>query len=143
MPGFLLSLGIVLALFGLFALLAQSGNYVTYRLMRDLKNHGAEGAAVFLREEYASGPNNRMYFAVHLEEGASQREFHEYMPEAPGPVGTVVPVVHDTRNPKRARTGLRKDMDFDKERPVVLLVGGAGVVLLMVGLLLCVLAVAI
>ncbi|MEV7503044.1 hypothetical protein [Streptomyces sp. NPDC093018] len=111
--------------------------------MRALKNHGAEGAAVFLREEYASGVNNRMYFAVRLGERVSQAEFHEYMPETPGPAGTVVPAVYDARNPKLARTGLREGLDFDRERPVVLLVGGAGVGLLAVGLLLCVLTAAV
>ncbi|WP_405949971.1 hypothetical protein OG588_29790 [Streptomyces prunicolor] len=134
----LLSLGIVLALFGVFALLAQSGSYAEYRLMRALRDHGVEGEAVFRREEYASGSKNRMYFDVCLPEGDVQAEFHEYLPGIPGPTGTVVSAVYDARNPKRARTGLRKDLDFEKEWPVVLLLEGGGLVLFGVGVLLCV-----
>lgn len=55
----------------------------------------------------------------------------------PGPEGTVVPVVYDRRKPQRAKTGTREEPDFDKERPVVLLLGGAGLVLVGVGALLC------
>lgn len=55
----------------------------------------------------------------------------------PGPEGTVVPVVYDRRKPQRAKTGTREELDFDKERPVVLLLGGAGLVLVGVGALLC------
>ncbi|MFJ4632625.1 hypothetical protein [Streptomyces sp. NPDC088847] len=143
MPSILLSLGIVLALFGVFALLAQSGSYVEYRLMRALRDHGVEGEAVFRREEYASGAKSRMYFDVCLPEGAAQVEFHEYMTAIPGPAGTVVSAVYDARNPKRARTGLRRDLDFEKEWPVVLLLGGGGLVLLGVGVILCVIDIAV
>ncbi|MFF5945836.1 hypothetical protein ACFY7X_34840 [Streptomyces althioticus] len=59
------------------------------------------------------------------------------MSEMHGPEGTVVPVVYDGRKPRRAKTGVRKDLDFDKERPVVLLVGGTGLLLLATGALLC------
>ena len=134
----LLSLGIVFALFGVSALLAQSGSCVEYRLMHALRDHGVDGEAVFRREEYASGSKNRMYFDVRLSDGEVQAEFHEYMSEVPGPAGTVVSAVYDARNPKRARTGLRKDLDFEKEWPVVLLLGGGGLMLLGVGVLLCV-----
>ena len=40
---FPMALGSVLILFGCFALLAQSGNFVEYRLMRNLKHHGVDG----------------------------------------------------------------------------------------------------
>ncbi|SEC88543.1 hypothetical protein SAMN04490357_3162 [Streptomyces misionensis] len=122
--------------FGCFALLAQSGNFVIYRLMRGLKHHGVEGQAVYAFHEYATG-SHRVFFDVCLPEGAPPARFHEHMRELPGPEGTVVPVVYDSRKPRRAKTGVRKDLDFDKERPVVLLVGGTGLVLLGIGALLC------
>ncbi|MFF5402217.1 hypothetical protein ACFY8K_10005 [Streptomyces misionensis] len=129
-------MGLVLMLFGFFALLAQSGNFVIYRLMRGLKHHGVQGQAVYAFHEYATG-SHRVFFDVCLPEGAPRARFHEYMSELPGPEGTVVPVVYDGRKPRRAKTGVRKDLDFDKERPVVLLVGGTGLLLLATGALLC------
>ncbi|MGW0710780.1 hypothetical protein ACWD4G_33325 [Streptomyces sp. NPDC002643] len=82
---FPMALGLVLMMFGCFALVAQSGNFVDYRLMRNLKHHGVDGQVVY--------------------------KFYEYV-----------------TNSHRA---------FFKERPVVLLMGGTGLVLLGVGALLC------
>ncbi|MFJ8106766.1 DUF3592 domain-containing protein [Streptomyces sp. NPDC096132] len=140
MPDFPVVLGLVLMMFGCFALLAQSGNFVEYRLMRHLKHHGVEGQAVYKFYEYVTG-SHRAFFDVRLPEGQPQARFHEYMQALPGPEGTVVPVVYDSRKPQRAKTGKREDLDFDKERPVVLLMGGAGLVMLGAGALLCLIGV--
>ncbi|WP_329272086.1 hypothetical protein [Streptomyces pseudovenezuelae] len=131
-----MALGLVLMLLGFFALLAQSGNFVEYRLMRKLKHHGVDGQAVYKFYEYVTN-SHRAFFDVCLPEGEPPARFHEYMQALPGPEGTVVPVVHDSRKPRHAKTGTRADLDFDKERPVVLLMGGTGLVLLGVGALLC------
>ncbi|MDQ1047848.1 DUF3592 domain-containing protein [Streptomyces sp. V4I2] len=131
-------LGIGLIVFGVFALLAQSGNFVTYRLMRNLKHHGVDGQAVYKSHEYANPRSQRVYFDVRLPEGEPRAEFHEYMQGLPGPEGTVVPVVYDRRKPRRAKTGTRKDLNFDAERLVVLFAGGTGLALLAVGVLLCI-----
>ena len=137
-----MALGVVLALFGCFALLAQSGSFVNYRLMRNLKRHGVDGQAIYKFREYANPRSDRVFFDICLPEGEPRARFHEYMQELPGPEGTVVPVVYDIRKPRRAKTGVRKDLDFDKEQPVVLLLGGTGLVLLSVGALLCLISAA-
>ncbi|WP_308406973.1 hypothetical protein [Streptomyces sp. AC555_RSS877] len=76
-------------------------------------------------------------FDVCLPEREPQASFHEYMQGLPGSVGTVVPVVYDSRKPQHAKTGTRENLDFDGERLVVLFAGGTGLVLLGVGALLC------
>lgn len=123
-------------MFGCFALLAQSDNFVDYRLLRNLKHHGVDGQAVYKFYEYVTN-SHRAFFDVCLPEGKPPARFHEYMQALPGPEGTVVPVVYDSRKPQRAKTGTRPDLDFDKERPVVLLMGGTGLVLLCIGALRC------
>ncbi|MGW5367643.1 hypothetical protein ACWER6_30390 [Streptomyces sp. NPDC004009] len=132
---FPVALGLVLIVFGFFALLAQSGNFVEYRIMRHLKHHGVNGQATFRFHEYATN-SHLAFFDVCLPEGEPPARFHEYMRTLPGPEGTLVPVVYDSRKPQRAKTGTRKELDFDKERPVVLLVGGTGLVLIGIGALL-------
>ncbi|WP_143070824.1 hypothetical protein [Streptomyces malaysiense] len=131
-----MTLGLVLILFGFFALLAQSGNLVEYRLMRNLKHHGVDGQAVYKFYEYVTN-SHRAFFDVCLPQGEPPARFHEYMQALPGPEDTVVPVVYDSTKPQRARLGTREDLDFGKERPVVLLMGGTGLVLLGVGTTLC------
>ncbi|MET8166947.1 hypothetical protein ABZT34_22290 [Streptomyces sp. NPDC005329] len=133
MSDFLAALGIILIFLGLFALVAQSGNFVIYRQMRKLKYHGVDGQAVYRRHEYGNARARRVYFDVCLPEGEPPVEFHEYMRVPPGIEGTVVPVVYDSRKPKRAKTGTRADLDFDEERLVVLYAGGGGLVLLGIG----------
>ncbi|WP_327317960.1 hypothetical protein [Streptomyces sp. NBC_01235] len=130
-------LGCVLIMFGCFALFAISGNIVKYRVMRKLKYHGVNGQAVYRFHEYANPRSQRVYFDVCLPEGVPPARFHEYMQGLPGPEGTVVPVVYDSRKPRYAMTGVLEDLDFDGERLVVLFAGGFGLGLLGIGAVLC------
>jgi hypothetical protein len=129
-------LGVILLGLGIFLMVAQTGNYVEYRLMQHLKRHGVDGQAVYVFNQYATN-SNRVFFDVILPEGEAPARFREYMPTVPGPEGTVVPVVYDKRKPSRAKTGTREELDFDGEEWVVRLFGGTGLALAGVGALLC------
>ncbi|WP_320784702.1 hypothetical protein [Streptomyces sp. CRN 30] len=111
-------------------------NYATYRRMQHLKRHGVDGQAIYKFHEYVTN-SHRAFFDVCLPEGQPRARFYEYMQGLPGPEGTAVPVVYDSRKPKRAKTGVRAELDFDAERPVVLLVGGGGLAMIAIGALLC------
>lgn len=128
--------GVILIFLGVFAVIAQAGNFVDYRRMRHLKRHGIDGRAVYARHEYVTN-SHRVFFDVCLPEGQPPARFHQYMQALPGPEGTMISVVYDRRKPKRARAGVREEMAFDEERPIVMLLGGGGLALIGVGALIC------
>ncbi|MFJ9371916.1 hypothetical protein [Streptomyces sp. NPDC101455] len=134
--------GVGFVLMGIGALLcfANSGGFVKFMKLRNPERHGVAGEAVSDLQEWISS-GHRVYYHIRIP-GAPPQDapphFIEVGPELRGPTGTIVSAVYDARNPKRARTGLRKDLDFEKEWPVVLLLGGGGLVLFGVGVLLCV-----
>jgi hypothetical protein len=132
----MLFLGALLIGFGLLSMLAQSGNFLLHRRLRALKHHGVDGQAVYAFHEYATN-SHRVFLDICLPEGQPQARFHEYMQTLPGPEGTIVPVVYDSRKPKRAKVGVRAEMDYDSELVSVLLLGVGGLILIGVGALLC------
>ncbi|MGP2435669.1 hypothetical protein [Streptomyces sp. JW3] len=76
--------GVIFILLGIFAVFAQTGNFVDYRRMRHLKLHGVDGQAVYVRHEYVTN-SHRVFFDVCLPEGEAPARFHEYMQGLPGP----------------------------------------------------------
>ncbi|MFF2097535.1 hypothetical protein [Streptomyces sp. NPDC058202] len=64
------------------------------------------------------------------------------MPVAEGALSSSVGESLSAYRRVRVRWSARKDLDFDKEQPAVLLLGGTGLVLLGVGALLCLISAA-
>ncbi|MGP2435666.1 hypothetical protein [Streptomyces sp. JW3] len=95
-----------------------------------------DGQAVYVFHEYVTN-SHRVFLDICLPEGQPRARFHEYMQALPGPEGTVVPVVYDSRKPKRAKVGARAELDYEYELGSVLLLGAGGLVLIGIGALLC------
>ncbi|MBK3566466.1 DUF3592 domain-containing protein [Streptomyces sp. MBT62] len=110
------AVGIIVMGIGALMCFANSGGLVKFLKLRNLKRHGVQGEAVSTLQEWISG-GHRVYYLVLLPgapSGSRQPHFIEVGVEPRGPVGTVVPVVYDRRNPDRARTGTLADIaDID------------------------------
>lgn len=132
----MLFLGLILICLGLLSLFAQSGSFLLHRRLQALKHHGVNGQAVYVFHDYVTN-SNRVFFDVCLPEGEPPARFSEYMQTVPGPEGTVVPVVYDSRKPKRAKTGVREELDYGSEWGSVILLGFGGLGLIGIGGLLC------
>ncbi|MEU4655405.1 DUF3592 domain-containing protein [Streptomyces sp. NPDC023723] len=128
--------GAVLICLGLLSIFAQSGSFLEHRRLQALKHHGVDGQAVYAFHEYVTN-SHRVFLDICLPEGQPRARFHEYMQALPGPEGTVVPVVYDSRKPKRAKVGVRAELDYEFELVSVLLLGAGGLVLIGIGTVLC------
>jgi hypothetical protein len=126
-------LGLFFIFLGTVALAAQWGSFLDYRRLRKLERHGVEGEATITQRCAVRG-HERYLFAVRLPDGASAAEFSEEHWKPLGQPGAVLPVIYDPAKPKRAKTGMRKDIEYRAERFAVYLLGGGGLTLFVGGL---------
>ncbi|MGW0823339.1 hypothetical protein [Streptomyces sp. NPDC002845] len=130
-----LVVGGLLEMVGFGAFVSQLGIFLTYRRLRNLARHGIEGEAVATTQEYYGSGKHRVHYEIRLPEGEPKAEFYALQRDLPDP-GTVVPVVYDRRKPRRAKTGLLKDIDYRPERLVVFVLGYGGLALFVAGFVL-------
>ncbi|MEV7202212.1 hypothetical protein [Streptomyces griseoluteus] len=106
--------GIILMILGGLICFANSGGLLLFLKLRNLQRHGVEGEAVSTLQEWIS-KGHRVYYDLKLPEGSPLTSFIEVGAEPRGPVGAVVPVVYDRRQPKRAKTGTLADIEVAEE----------------------------
>ena len=130
--------GVILVVLDVVAYTLNSGGLVIFLKLRNLKRHDVEGEGVSELQEWISS-GQRVYYYVRLPGAAPQSvppRFIEVGPEPQGPVGTVVPVVYDSRKRSRARTGKLADIDLSDEWGGVKAFWGTGFACIGLGLVL-------